>query len=112
MINGIKKVIANHKTKVSGEECYGLITDIYPDGNYVVGKAEYRAEIEVYIKEKNSIETILEVIGFNPNKYQINTFVYGKYYEGDFNIIEKVDSYQKLPPNIQQIFQQNRKEKE
>lgn len=102
-IKGIKKVIANHKTEKLGEDCYGQVKSVYPNGNYVNNAPEFNADFLVYIQSKNTIEQITEKVGFNANKYPINTFVKGKYYNGDINIKEIVD-YNSIPLNISANF--------
>ena len=105
IVKGLKKVIKNIKTNNYGEIVYGYIQNLYPDGNYVNGSTEYKADIYTYIPSTNSTETISEVIGFDSMKYPVNTYIKGKYYEGDINIEERVNSYQELPINAQYCFQ-------
>lgn len=91
IIKGLKKVIKDMKTKNKGEECFGIIKNKYTTGNYVNNNPQYKVDVCVYIESENRVETISEVIGFNPEKYMINSYVKLKYYDNDINIIENVD---------------------
>lgn len=103
LVKGLKKIITDNKTEKLGEECYGQIKNIYPNGCYVNNAPEFNADFLIYIQSKNSMERITEKIGFDPNKYQVNSFIKGKYYNGDINIKEVVD-YNLIPLNIRPNF--------
>lgn len=103
LVKGLKKVIINHNTEKLGEECYAIIKNVYPNGNRVNGAPEFNANFLVYVSSKNTIEQVSEKIGFNAFKYQPNTFVKGKYYNGDINIKETID-YNSIPLNIRSNF--------
>lgn len=103
LVKGLKKVIANHNTEKLGEECYAMIRNIYPNGNSANGAPEFNADLLVYVSSKNTMEQVSERIGFNAFKYQLNTFIKGKYYSGDINIEETID-YNSIPLNIRPNF--------
>jgi len=103
-IKGLLKVIKNIKTNKYGEVCYGYINNIYPDGSYVNGSPEYKADIYTYIPSTNTTENISEIIGFDSLKYPVESYIVGKYYEGDINIEKRLDSFQELPLNAQYCF--------
>lgn len=103
LVKGLKKVITNHNTEKLGEECYALIKNVYPNGNRVNGTPEFNADFLVYISSKNTVEQVSEKIGYNAFKYQPNTFVKGKYYNGDINIKETIE-YNSIPLNIRPNF--------
>ena len=105
LVKGIKKVVANHKTEKFGEECYALIKSVYRNGNKVNHRPQFNAEFLVYVPSKNTLEQVTEDIGFNNGRYQVDTFVKGKYYNGDINVKEVVD-YNTLPLNIRPSFEQ------
>ena len=105
LVKGIKKVVANHKTEKFGEECYALIKSIYRNGNKVNHRPQFNAEFLVYVPSKNTLEQVTEDIGFNNGRYQVDTFIKGKYYNGDINVKEVVD-YNTLPLNIRPSFEQ------
>lgn len=109
LIKGIKKLIQNQKTEKLGEECYAMVDSIYPTGTRVNNAPEYKANFLVYIPSQNKVEKISEVIGFNPLKYPIQSFVKGKFYENDINIKETVE-YNNLPLNIRQKFDYYRRD--
>lgn len=111
IIKGLQKVIKNMKTNNYGEICYGYIQNVYPDGSYVNGMPEYKADILTYIPSTNSTETISEIIGFNPMKYPTDSYVIGKYYEGDINLEEIVNNFEQLPINVQNCFSNIEEEK-
>ena len=104
LIKGIKKLIKDIKTNAYGEECYGYIQNLYPDGSYVNGNPEYKADILTYIPSKNNVEQITEVVGFDINKYPMNSYVKGRYYEGDINIEEKLESKNLIPADAMKFF--------
>lgn len=103
LVKGLKKIIANKKTEKLGEECYGQVKNIYPNGNSVNNRPQYNVDLLVYIQSKNNMETVTESIGFNANQYQINSFIKGKYYNGDINIKEVID-YNLIPLNVRPNF--------
>lgn len=103
LVKGLKKVITNHNTETLGEECYAMISNIYPNGNRVNGAPEFNADFLVYVSSKNTIEQVSESIGFKAFKYQLNTFIKGKHYNGDINIKETID-YNSIPLNIRPNF--------
>ena len=104
IVKGIKKVKTNRNTEKLGEECYGMVNRIYPTGTRVNNRPEWQAEFVVYIPSKDSIEYISEVIGFDRRKYLPRSFVKCKYYNGDINILKKVNEAQ-LPLNIKSYFE-------
>lgn len=108
ILTKIIKIIKDYLTNVNGEECYGLIIDIYPNGNHINEKNEYNASLMIYIPNSDSTEFIDEVIGFNEYKYTKNTFVKCKYYKKDINIIEEVEE-QTIPLEIQDKFTEQKK---
>ena len=80
-----------------------MIKNIYPNGNRVNGAPEFNADFLVYVSSKNTIEQVSESVGFNAFKYQPNTFIKGKYYNGDINIKETID-YNSIPLNVRPNF--------
>ena len=52
-IKGLRKVIKNHKTEKYGEECYGIVNNIYPTGTYINHQPEFKADFIVYIPSLN-----------------------------------------------------------
>ena len=58
------------------------------DGSYVNDAPEYQADVYLYITSEGRTETITEIIGFDPMKYPIKSYVKVKYYQGDINIEE------------------------
>lgn len=95
-VKGYKKIKADKETKLYGELCYGIISNIYESGAYVNDNPEYKADLLVYISSRREVELVSEVIGFDYNKYEIGTCVKLKYYNGDINI-ESVESNNALP---------------
>lgn len=92
VVKGAKKLIKDKKTEKNGEECYGIVESTNTTGAYVNGRPEYEALVQIYISSQNKTERITEKIGFDYNKYPIGSYVKVKYYNGDINIKEKVDS--------------------
>ena len=99
LTSGIKEIIRDKKTKKYGKMCYGIVRDIQNTGSYVNGNPEYQAVVEVKNPETSQIEKITEIIGFDRDKYPINSYVQCKYYEGDINI-EKLASEYEVPIDI------------
>ena len=86
LISGLRKLIKDWKTKNQGIQCYGIVRDIQVTGSYVNDKPEYKAVLDFVNPETNQLETIEEIIGFNYNKYPINSYILCKYYQGDINL--------------------------
>ena len=86
-----------------------MVDSIYPTSTRVNNAPQYKANFLVYIPSQNKAEKISEVIGFNPLKYPIQSFVKGKFYENDINIKETVE-YNNLPLNIRQKFDYYRRD--
>jgi hypothetical protein len=105
-IKGLKKIIQNKKTEKYGEICYGIITNVYPDGSYVNDAPEYQADVYLYITSEGRTETITEIIGFDPMKYPIKSYVKVKYYQGDINIEEGLSSIKDIPMATQRYFKE------
>ena len=90
LFSGLKKIIRNKKTNKYGKKCYGIVVDIVESGTYVNDKPEYLAVIDLLNPETHQIEMIEEVIGFNDELYEINSYVLCKYYDGDINIVKSI----------------------
>lgn len=86
LISGLRKIVKDKKTKRNGIKCYAIVSDIQTTGSYVNDKPEYKATLNFVNPETNQLETIEEIIGFNYNKYPINSYVLCKYYQGDINL--------------------------
>ena len=99
MVTGYKKVKKDKNTKKFGLPGYGIIRDIKPTGCYVNEQPEFKASVDIINPETNQLETIDEVVGFNYNKYPINSYVNIKYYQGDINFEGLVDKSQ-IPDSI------------
>lgn len=94
---GLKKIIKNIKTNKHGKEAYGIILDIYHSGSSVNGRPELKADVLVHDGFVSDVYT--EIIGFNRYKYSINDYLIVKVYEGDINIVDKIDQTH-IPANI------------
>ena len=99
---GAKKIIKDRKTSKYGIPCYCIVRNILNTGTYVNGHPEFKVIVDVVNPNTNQIEELEEIIGFNSNKYPINSYLACKYYEGDINIDriasdnEVSDSYKRL----------------
>lgn len=91
IVKGLTKVVRNYKTSKNGEECFGIIKNVYESGTYINDSAEYKADVIVYIESLGKVEIISEVIGFNLSKFPVGSYVKLKYYNGDINILDVVD---------------------
>lgn len=91
---GLKKIIKDRKTQKYGTHCYGVISDIVQTGASVNGNPEYKAVIDFVNPNTQQLDTLEEIVGFNYNKYHINSYVLCKYYEGDVNIIDQISDAQ------------------
>ena len=85
-IIGLRKIIKDSKTKKYGIKCYGVVKGIKITGSYVNENPEYKAILDFVNPETNQLETIEEIIGFDCDKYPIDSCVLCKYYQGDINI--------------------------
>lgn len=100
---GIHKLIRDHQTDRFGEECYGRVLDVFPNGNTINGRRQYDANVEVYVKSLNTTITVKELSGTGGSDYEVGDYVRVKYYNGDINFIEKVyPDY--LPNDVRQFI--------
>jgi hypothetical protein len=103
LVKGLKTVIRDNKTKKYGIECYGIVRDIIITGSYENDHPEYKAVIEFLNPENYQIQTLEEIVGFDYNKYPINSYVLCKYYEGDVNI-EMVVQNSEVPGDVLKLI--------
>ena len=91
--SGLKEIRTNKATDDFGEECFGIITDIYETGTYVNSVPELKAELKAYIPSLGRTISAAEKIGLadKVTEYDIGTYVLLKYYNGDVNIVYSVD---------------------
>lgn len=99
MYVGLKEIIKNLKTKKLGTQCYGIIRNIQQTGATLNDRPELKATVEIINPETHQLETIEETIGFDENKYPINSYVLCKYYNKDINL-EKVVAENEVPIDI------------
>ena len=86
LISGLIKIIKDKKTKKYGVQCYAVIDDIQETGSYVNNNPEYKAILNFVNPVTHQVETIEEIIGFDYNKYPINSYILCKYYQNDINL--------------------------
>lgn len=103
LISGLRKIIKDRKTKKNGIECYGIVRDIQTTGLYRNDNPEYKAILDFINPETNQLETIEEIIGFDYNKYPINSYVLCKYYQGDINL-ENIVSENEISVDIKKYL--------
>ena len=103
LISGLRKIIKDRKTKSHGIKCYGIVSDIQTTGSYVNDNPEYKAILNFVNPETNQLETIDEIIGFDCNKYPIDSYVLCKYYQGDINL-ENLVSENEIPGDIKKYL--------
>lgn len=101
---GIKKVVANKKTDMYGELCYGLITERRFNGNSINDVRQYDAYVKVYIESEGRFIEAHETIGSALNKYPVGSFYAVKYFEDDINFEYQVPSINGLPENVRRAF--------
>lgn len=101
IISGLRQIIKDRKTKKYGIPCYGIVRDIQTTGSSVNDRPEYKAILDFVNPETNQLETIEEIIGFDDNKYPINSYVLCKYYKGDINL-ENLVSENETPGYIKE----------
>ena len=101
---GIKKIITNRKTEKYGEDCFGRVKNIYPNGTMINHRPMYNIDVDVYIPSKQTMITITEEIGMDIGKYPLESIVKIKYYNNDINIKEVVD-YNSIPLKIREYFE-------
>lgn len=103
LFKGLKKIIKDKKTKKYGIQCYGIINDIQVTGSYVNGKPEYKVILDFVNPETHQVDTIEEIIGFDYDKYPINSFILCKYFQGDINL-EKQITWNEVPKEIKKYL--------
>ena len=106
LISGLSKIIKDRKTKNHGIKCYGIVSDIQMTGSYMNGNPEYKAKLDFINPKTNQLETIEEIIGFDYNKYPINSYVLCKYYQGDINL-ENLVPENEIPVEIKKYLVPN-----
>ena len=99
IISGLKKIIGDKKTKKYGLQCYGIVIAIQESGTYVNGNPEYKAILDFLNPETHQVQTLEEIVGFNYNKYPINSYVSCKYYQWDINL-DNIVSENEIPVDI------------
>lgn len=103
LVKGIKTVKKDKKTKKYGVNCYGIVRDIVETGSSSNGKSEYKALVEFLNPATSNVEKIEEIVGFDSNKYPVNSYVLCKYFEGDINI-ENLLSEIDVPEDVKKII--------
>ena len=91
IVQGIRKIIKDSKTKKLGIPCYGVIQKLQPTGTYINEQPEYKAVLDVINPNTNQLERIEEVVGFSYYKFPIGSYVMCKYYNGDINFENKIE---------------------
>ena len=91
IISGGVIIISNIKTKRKGVQCYGVVRGINAKYQVVGDRMEYKAIIQIVNPETNQLEDFEENIGSDCDKYPVYSGVLCKYYQGDVNIIKKID---------------------
>lgn len=102
--NGVKKLIANKKTDLHGELCYGKITKVIFNGSVYNGVEQYDAYLNVYVESQGKIIEAHETIGDKVYQFIVDSFYAVKYYDGDINFEYPVPSFDALPDHIKEIF--------
>lgn len=102
-ISGLKQIIKDNKTKNYGIKCYGIVRELKYTGSYLNDSPEYKALLDIVNPETNQIESLEEIVGFNGNKYPVNSYVQCKYFEGDINF-DKVVSENEIPGGIKKLL--------
>lgn len=90
LVKGIRKIIRDNKTNKLGEECYGCVIDLHPNGNYVNGSPQLNAKVLIYVKSEAQTKEIEEYAGTGISKYNVGEYIKVKYYNNDINFIGKV----------------------
>ena len=109
IISGLIKIIKDTKTQKYGTQCYAIVANIQETGSYSNNKAEYKAILKFVNPLNLQVEIIEEIIGFNYNKYPIDSYILCKYYQGDINI-ENIISENEVPGDIKKQLNPNQQE--
>ena len=90
---GMEEYRRNKDTEDFGEECFGIITDIYESGAYVNDIPELKADMKVFVPSLGQVISTSEKIGLahKVREYKLGTYVLLKFYNGDVNIVYSVD---------------------
>ena len=99
LIRGIKKIIADHKTDVYGEECFGIVTKIFESGAIANGKPQFKAMVEAYVSSTGETLYLSEVVGYGTTEYGVGDYISVKYYNGDINILGHADK-ETIPQHV------------
>ena len=105
IVKGVKKVNANKRTEMHGEDTFGFLLKIKESGLYVNNTPELEGTFLVYVSSLNKVVEITETIGFDDSRYRISPYVRLKYFEGDINI-EDILIEEMVPEYIRKRFEQ------
>lgn len=96
---GLKQFIADRKTKRKGEICFGYI-----DGLEICGVKNHIAKIKVYIPKKQRVLEVEDDVYRKKTEYSEGDFVRVKIYNGDINVISKVEPEELIPEDIRNLL--------
>lgn len=103
LLRYIKSKKIDKEVDEKGEICYGFIKGIKNTGIYKNSAPELNAIVCVYVNSTKTVESSEDSIGFAPGLYPNYSYVKVKYYNGNINILEKVE-FNNLPIEVQNIF--------
>ena len=103
---GVKKLIRNANTNKFGEECFGVVCNIYNSGTYMNDAPELKSDVLVYIPSLNETKVISEVVGVGQSEYEVGSYVRLKYYNDDINLEGIVDE-DELPSATKLILEKS-----
>jgi len=106
IVKGAKQVIKDIKTKKYGIPCYGIVQNLQLTGSYINEQPEYKAILDIINPNTNQLEKVEEIVGLNPNKYPIGSYVQCKYYEGDINF-ERIVNPNEVSSSFREILKPN-----
>ena len=101
---GLKKIIRNANTNKYGEECFGLVCDIYNSGAYINDVPELKSDVLVYIPSLNETKVMSEIIGIGQPQYVVGSYVRLKYYNDDINF-DGIIAEHELPSAAKLMFE-------
>lgn len=87
----IKDLILKLLGKTKEIETFAYVIEVYPLSKNVQGKRVYNAKVLVF-KENNSLEECDIFLGFKQYEYPAKSYVKVKYYNGQAEILQRVDT--------------------
>ncbi len=86
VVSAIRQKRRDKATEENGENCFGTIIRMYPNGSRINNRLAYNVDVLIYIGSLGQTILVTENIGLSAFKYPLDSYLICKYYNGDINI--------------------------